>query len=448
VILLEFNELTPSLIDRFVEQGELPNFKRFKEQSLAFTTDAEDIGSLEPWIQWVTVHTGLSAEEHQIFRLDEGHKLKAPRVWDLLSPHGYRSWVCGSMNVRYEPDTLATVLPDPWCRQVEPRPAELRPYFRFVQTQVQEHTNVNNPLTAADYLQFAGWMMRKGLSRSSVQAILAQLTAERLSDVRWKRVTLLDRLQYDVFEHYYRKLCPAFSTLFLNSTAHYQHAYWDTLEPEKYPDRKPNPKRARYQHAILYGYQKMDALLGHLFNLAGDDATLILCTALSQEASQHDRVRYRPFDFERLLRFAGVSKDLQVTPVMADQFYVDFSSPQEMEQVGEKLSQIELEGKKLVRLRREGDRLFCTCKVKTEVPEGALVRCGESAVPFKELFYKIPTSKIADHHPDGVLWIRLPSRKREATTERVPLRSVAPTILRLMGVNPPGHMKAHALVAS
>jgi len=31
VILLEFNELTPTLVHRFMSAGKLPNFKRFYE---------------------------------------------------------------------------------------------------------------------------------------------------------------------------------------------------------------------------------------------------------------------------------------------------------------------------------------------------------------------------------------------------------------------------------
>jgi hypothetical protein len=60
VVLLEFNELTPSLMSRFIGSGLLPNFKQFYDESLVFTSvAAEREPNLEPWIQWVTVHTGL-----------------------------------------------------------------------------------------------------------------------------------------------------------------------------------------------------------------------------------------------------------------------------------------------------------------------------------------------------------------------------------------------------
>lgn len=55
VILLEFNELYPSLMESFIKEGKLPNFQRLYEQSEVYTTDAEEQPPfLEPWIQYRT----------------------------------------------------------------------------------------------------------------------------------------------------------------------------------------------------------------------------------------------------------------------------------------------------------------------------------------------------------------------------------------------------------
>ena len=65
VLMLEFNELCPSLIDRWMAAGELPNFRRIFEASEAFTTLADaEAPALEPWIQWYSVHTGLDYSQH------------------------------------------------------------------------------------------------------------------------------------------------------------------------------------------------------------------------------------------------------------------------------------------------------------------------------------------------------------------------------------------------
>ena len=81
MIVLEFNELTPSLLQRFMAEDRLPNFSRLYRDSAIYTTTASERPPyLDPWIQWVTVHTGLNFSDHGLQRLNEGHTLSVPRV--------------------------------------------------------------------------------------------------------------------------------------------------------------------------------------------------------------------------------------------------------------------------------------------------------------------------------------------------------------------------------
>ena len=140
VVVLEFNELSPTLMHDFMKRGELPNFSRLYRESQVYVTDAEEPApNLEPWIQWVTVHSGQSFDDHGIFHLGDGHKLKTKQVWDILSDSGLRVWICGSMNVRYDAPINGAVLPDPWACGTDPFPQEdFEPYFKFVQRNVQD----------------------------------------------------------------------------------------------------------------------------------------------------------------------------------------------------------------------------------------------------------------------------------------------------------------------
>src|SRR5262249_44887897 len=77
LILIEFNELCPHLLRRFMDRSLLPNFRRFHDSSLVCTTDAgESEPNLEPWIQWPTVHSGLPFAEHRVFHLGDGRRLE------------------------------------------------------------------------------------------------------------------------------------------------------------------------------------------------------------------------------------------------------------------------------------------------------------------------------------------------------------------------------------
>jgi hypothetical protein len=454
VILLEFNELTPSLIDRFIREGELPNFARFRDEAAVYTTDAEEEqDKLNPWIQWVTVHSGLSFAEHGVFNLDDGHKLKEKSIWDLASDAGLTVWICGSMNVKHEPGLRGFVLPDPWSITIRPHPDALGPYYRFVQRQVQEHTNERSGLGPADYVRFLTFMVGHGLSSGTVWAILRQLAGERRRPGSgWKRAALLDRLQWDVFRWYYRKAKPALSTFFLNSTAHLQHKYWRNLEPERFTIQPTVQEQERFDGAILYGYQQMDALLRRFFDLAGDDATLVLSTGLSQQPcliyeGQGGKIFYRPKSFDQLLAFAEVRAPYTCSPVMSEQFRIYFPDEESAKEAERRLRALHAGGEPALVVEREGAAVFSGCRIFHSLAADTALRSAgsEKSVAFFEVFYQSEGAKSGMHHPDGVLWIRTPERQGSVHPSKVPLRSVAPTILELLGLPRPGYMRAEPL---
>ena len=69
VLLLEFNEINWSVIDKLIAAhgvGYLPNFSRLRRAGSVATQVAEERApNLDPWITWVTVHTGVPHEVHR-----------------------------------------------------------------------------------------------------------------------------------------------------------------------------------------------------------------------------------------------------------------------------------------------------------------------------------------------------------------------------------------------
>lgn len=453
VVLLEFNELSPSLMSRFIADGKLPNFKRFFAESAVFLTEAaERAPYLDPWIQWITVHTGVNYRDHGTERLNEGHNVRQKRIWDYVSENGGRVWVCGSMNINYRQPINGAILPDPWTTHVAPFPAELTPYFRFIQKNVLEYTNERVPLTRADYAAFMKFMTLHGLSARTVAATVRQLTSETRGKDRWKRAVILDKLQFDVFKWYYKKLNPQFSTFFLNSTAHYQHFYWRNMEPELFEIQPSREEVERYHSAILFGYQEMDALVGRFVDLAGDRATLVFCTALSQQPFlryEHSGGKsfYRPSNFDALMKFAGVREPFKIAPVMAHQFHVYCETEEAAKDAERRLRGLRVNGREAVSVDRSGAQIFCGCEIYEKLPNTAQLESTEAGrvAGFFEIFYQVEGMKSGMHHPDGMLWIRRPDRRHYQHETKVPLASVAPTVLQLLDVARPAQMAEQPL---
>jgi hypothetical protein len=454
LILLEFNELSPLLTEKFMNAGKLPNFKRFHDEAQVSVTEAETVApDLEPWIQWVTVHSGIPYQEHQIHHLGDGYQLEQKCLWDLASDAGKSVWVCGSMNINYQRPINGWVLPDPWTRKLGPYPEEiLEPYSRFVSANVQEHTSGKVPLSRSEQIGFLKFMVRHGLRPSTVGSIMRQLASERFSNAGWKRAVILDQLQLDLFRWYYKRAQPDFATFFLNSTAHYQHLYWRNMEPEHFKVKPEPGEQEVYQEAILFGYQQMDKMLPTLLSLAGPDTAVVLLTALSQQPSVKyedvgGKVLYRPHDFQKFLEAVGVEGG-EVTPVMAEEFNIDFPTEEAARAAEAKLEALQVDGKPAMRSKREGTGIKSGCLVWRQLePDANLQVDGDGrTVPFFDLFYKLDLMKSGEHHPDGMMWIRTPDRRPSAIPEKVPLVSVAPTILELAGVQVPSEMRGEPVL--
>jgi hypothetical protein len=453
LIVLELNELTPRLMSKFIDEGVLPNFERLRRESATYLTDAgEDPPNLEPWVQWVTAHCGVPFAEHRVFNLGDAANATVPQVWEVVSANGGTVWICGSMNAAYTNDLKGLVLPDPWSVHVRPSDPELNPYFDFVRANVLEYTREDLRLGWRQHLRFAWFMIRHGLSAATIVATARQLLSERFRRTRWRRATILDRLQFDVFRHYYLKLRPNLSTFFLNSTAHFQHVYWRNLEPASFELKPTEADQKTHGDAVRYGYQCMDAIVGETLAMAGEEATIVFATALSQQPCLKyegvgGKIFHKPRRFEPLLKFAGIDPHTcTAEPVMSEDFHLRFMDATAAARAHEQLLGLRLGAEPVMKIRREGSDLMTGCAILHAVAPGAQIRGPGGVAGFDALFYEVDTTKSGMHHREGMLWIRPANGTRgRSTPGHVPLESVAPTLLTLLGVRPAAAMRGTVL---
>lgn len=458
IFVMEFNELCPSLLDRWMGEGKLPGFARLASRSDRFVTqaDAPEGPNLEPWIQWYSAHTGLAFDQHRVFHLTDGPRSDHQDIYRALMAEGRRVVSFASMNVKPFAVEGSVFAGDPWSENGDAYPAELNIYNAFVSSNVREYSNAAKQPGLADYAKFLKFMALSGLKPATVAQIVQQLAREKLQDKRvsYKRVALLDALQFDVFAHYVDQSRPDFASFFLNSTAHLQHSYWRHMEPGGFKVRPDEAELAVYGDAILFGYQAMDRMIARLETLADrHGARLVFMTALSQQpflkheekGGQHF---YRLHDVEAMFARLGVAYR-QVDPTMTHQYLVTF-----VDEATETLARARLEALRLEDGRRvfgigkktlEG--LYFGCELFTViVPTTLLVddATGHS-FPFKDLFYKIDAIKSGRHHTDGALWFRTGTASVHA--ERVSLLDVYPTFLDMAGAAPPApDRRGHSLV--
>lgn len=181
-----------------MDEGLPPNFTTLHDTSRVYLTDAKAKGdALNPWIQWFSIHTGLTADKHKVRRLNEAKNFKGAFLWDTLSDSGYSCWICGSMNANYRENFRGELLPDPWSTDVTSYPqGHFDDYFLFV----KEAVTGTSTGRGGSYWHFLRYMLMNGISLFTLANLIKQVCHEKFAPkVKWKRAMLLDQIQFDLF---------------------------------------------------------------------------------------------------------------------------------------------------------------------------------------------------------------------------------------------------------
>ena len=115
LIVLELNEINFEWIERYAIKGELPEFRRLlDEHGFVETTSEVEYAMCEPWIQWVSAHSGKTFSEHGIFRLGDAVDSGIEQIWKTLENKGVSVGAISPMNAENDLKNPAFFIPDPW----------------------------------------------------------------------------------------------------------------------------------------------------------------------------------------------------------------------------------------------------------------------------------------------------------------------------------------------
>lgn len=429
LLILELNELCPTLMDKYISQGYLPNFEKLRNCSKLFVTETED-EELQPWVQWVSYHLGRPYSHHQIFSLDEGHLVKEPMIWDTLAKKDMTSLVFGAMNTNFTESEKIEFMPDAWSSKVKPNTSKLDKIHTFVQKMVQEHTNPEKALSLKELAGYLLYFTTNGLRFSTLLKFAGQIIKEKTlrNDIKWKRACLFDLLAWDLFKSQYIASNADVGVFFGNSTAHLQHRFWRYMAPNDFQVKPDQHKAKSYEKAILFGYQNMDEMVGELLKSRKfSDTSIILVTALSQHANparvnSEPEVAYRPKNFDVFLEWCGIDNTINIEPLMTHLFWLDFKDKNDLEKSAQQLEKVQYRGKPCLSFEIHDLRIKTWCNITKAISEDSVIsnHKGENQA-FLELFSTCGESILdGSHNKAGIFWIS--NRKRiKSEVSNIPL---------------------------
>jgi hypothetical protein len=365
VLLLELNEVNFEHVLDFASRGRMPNLARIiRAHGIAKTQSEQEYEELEPWIQWVTAHTGLPLKDHRVFRLGDIVNHDIGQIWEHLEQRGLRVGAISPMNAKNRMSSAAFFVPDPWTPTKVSAGPLLSGVYRAVSQAVND--NAQARLSAAG----AAWLMAGAARYASVPNYrrYARMLASAATQP-WVKSMVLDLLLGDIFVKETRRARPHFASLFLNAAAHIQHHYMFNSSAYRGSRRNPEWYIAPGLDPVAEVYGLYDDIVGQVRS-AFPAARLMIATGLHQDPHAEVTFYWRLKDHASFLRRLGIPFD-RVEPRMSRDFIVRCASEDQATDAARLLSSVRHEsGVPLFEVDNRGRDLFVMLTWPRDIDEG------------------------------------------------------------------------------
>ncbi len=372
LILVELNEINFDVVKAYVERDPalLPAMARLLKGHIIETTSETKYEELEPWIQWVSVHTGKTYSEHGVFRLGDITETQQAQIFEHIEDMGLQVGALSPMNARNALKRPAYFVPDPWTKTSTHGSMLVNALSRAISQAVND--NAQSKITLASALSLVAGLLRFAHPRHYVLYLSLMLRAK---GAPWCKALVLDLLLHDLHSALYKKKTPHFSTLFLNAGAHIQHHYFFNASPikDKVSQRNPQWYVSEAADPVLDMLKVYDKILGELLGMRNVD--LLISTGLSQVPYDRVKYYYRLKQHAEFLTLIGV-RHVAVQARMTRDFLIEFESPAAAAAAEKTLAKIRMEADDVQLfgdIDNRGGSLFVTLTYPHEIREDSTI---------------------------------------------------------------------------
>lgn len=384
MLVIELNEFNPELLDRVSSAFQLPNLRRLLELRHTHTQadcDEERHG-LDPWVQWVSFHTGACSAEHGIRHLGDVSHLRLPQFWEEYSScTGKHVGLWGVMNAKAgaHPEKIEFFFPDPWTFSEQAMPAELDRFLRLPRYYAKNYLKLKPARVIATTLDLVRYTVGSParlvtLARHSGACLRAVLHGGIDTTILFG---IFDLVNAALFDHYKRRSHCGLSVIFLNSIAHLQHHAWTS--------------RTEFDRHVEAVMRLLDRTLGILFDASSEEELVVLNAFRQEQSLDEGAFLYRQIDPSEFLREAGILPS-RIEQLMTNDAHLYFASEEECREAAYKLEGARVDGQRIfdVELSRENPRqLFYQIDFWNAIPPNALLHVGASQLDFYAWFVRV-----------------------------------------------------------
>ena len=396
LILVELNEINFDVVQYYIDKGiSLPAMQHIIESGLVITKAESEYDHLEPWIQWVSVHTGKEYSEHNIFRLGDFVNSKEKQFFEQVEEAGFKVGAISPMNATNKLKNPSYFIPDPWTQTKSDESFLSKIITQSIAQSVNDNAQSKLTIKTILSLIFAFFI----LVRPSKYYSLIKYALSAFGKL-WRKALFLDIFLYEIHKTLYKNKKPNFSTIFLNAGAHIQHHYFfnspyvqskELKNPSWYINENFDPM---LEMLVVY-----DRLIADL--IKHKDSELIISTGLSQIPYTNLKFYYRLKDHKNFLDNIGI-KYLDVMPRMTRDFLISFKSNEDAKIAEKKLSSIIVNSDKQLfgEIDNRGKDIFVVLTYPHEIKNDTYIKIQDKQI---KLFDKVVfvAVKNGEHYSKG-----------------------------------------------
>ncbi len=325
LILIQLNEINFNLAEKYVSKYNFKSIKHILNQRKKnYITSSEKVYELlEPWIQWFSVYSGKTANEHGVFRLGDCDKYKGELLFDKIEKLNFKVGAISPMNMKNNLKKPSYFIPDPWIKSKSDNSFWSVKITSLLRIAVNNNSGkIINFSTIFDiiliFFRFANFL-------NFYLYFYYALTSIKH---KWRKALFLDLLINDIHLKMLKKNKPNFSTIFFNAGAHIQHHH---LLKSEFVNSKIE------KDPIKEAYKLYDKLLEkYLFN-KNNEYEYIIYTGLSQDINDDPVYYYRLKNHENFLNFFEIKYKF-VNPRMSRDFEIEFNNQKDAEKAANALT--------------------------------------------------------------------------------------------------------------
>lgn len=320
LLLIELNEINFDFLQNYIKKYDLKYLRDIYNLKKLKTRSETEYDKLEPWIQWVSVHTGKNFNEHKVYRLGDINKYPGSQIFETIEKMGYSVGAISPMNADMRMSNPDFFIPDPWTDSKTDGSFWSSKIHNVLKQVVNDNSEGKITLKSKFILILA--LLKFAKPKNYIEYF--RLAFGAFNGKKWNKALFLDLFICDMFLYLTSKNQTEFSTLFLNSFAHLQHHYY--YNSEFYDGNHMNPVDHVAQNydpmkdGALFFNNRIKDLLSSL-----EGYELLIATGLSQVPYKGEKYYYRLKNHSYFLELLELNH-VKVNKRMTRDFEITFQS--------------------------------------------------------------------------------------------------------------------------